>query len=209
MDPKGKEEKPPVLETISFLKEHGLDTLIRRFQLNYHRHSEHTNLVQLKYDQVASEFSSGIVQECRGLIVDENSWKIVVFPYRKFFNYMETQAAKINWNEKVQVQEKVDGSLATLYWYNGAWHVASSSVPDGSGSLKTVGISFADLFWDVWKNLKYELPKHKNRCYMFELLSPRNTIIVRPTREAIILHGVRNMDTLLEEEPQLSKSTSL
>jgi len=29
--------------------------------------------------------------------------------------------------------DKVDGSLVSVYYYSGAWHIASSSVPDGRG----------------------------------------------------------------------------
>jgi hypothetical protein len=36
---------------------------------------------------------------------------------------------------------------------------------------------------------------------MFEMMSPRNIILVRPERESIVLHGVRNMKTLEELEP--------
>ncbi len=38
---------------------------------------------------------------------------------------------------------------------------------------------------------------------MFELFSPRNSIVVQPTREAIILHGVRDLRTFEELDPVL------
>jgi tRNA splicing ligase len=52
-----------------------------------------------------------VVQECRGLILDESAnWRIVAFPYTKFFNYGEEHAASIDWSTAC-VQEKLDGSL--------------------------------------------------------------------------------------------------
>lgn len=37
---------------------------------------------------------------------------------------------------------------------------------------------------------------------MFEMLSPRATIVVVPERDSIVLHGARDMDTLEELHPQ-------
>jgi hypothetical protein len=39
-------------------------------------------------------------------------------------------AAAIDWTNAV-VTEKLDGSLVTLYWYQGGWQVASTGTPDG------------------------------------------------------------------------------
>jgi hypothetical protein len=52
-------------------------------------------------------------------------WSVVMLPYTKFFNYGESLAAKLDWRQPVTVTEKSDGSLMTVYWYKGKWHVAS------------------------------------------------------------------------------------
>jgi tRNA splicing ligase len=71
--------------------------------------------LQLRYDQFRSPFGEPIVQECRGLILDEKeNWKLVAYPYKKFFNYQEKYAAELDW-KNITVYEKVDGSIATLY----------------------------------------------------------------------------------------------
>jgi len=83
------------------------------------------------------------------------------------------------------------------------WHISSSSIPDGSGTI-TKGLTFAELFWDIWNNIcKYTLPKNKNLTYMFELFTPRNTIVVKPDREAILLHGARDIETYNELDPKV------
>lgn len=57
-----------------------------------------------------------IVQECRGLILDEaEGWRVVCMPYKKFFNFGEDCCADIDWST-AKVQEKLDGSLISLYW---------------------------------------------------------------------------------------------
>lgn len=40
---------------------------------------------------------------------------------------------KFDWNSAV-VYEKKDGSLAFMYYYQGNWHVASSTIPDGTNN---------------------------------------------------------------------------
>eukprot|EP01118_Nematostelium_gracile_P004852 TRINITY_DN15786_c0_g1_i1.p1 TRINITY_DN15786_c0_g1~~TRINITY_DN15786_c0_g1_i1.p1 ORF type:complete len:424 (+),score=105.21 TRINITY_DN15786_c0_g1_i1:47-1318(+) len=190
----------PSLHVISFLQKNEFDVLRTKHRINYHYHPDFPNLVQLRYEQRGCKFNSMIVRECRGLILDrDKNWKVVAWPYAKFFNAKEKEADKIDW-KTAKVFEKVDGSLATLYWYNG-WHVASSSIPDGSAELNKQW-TFKALFWDIWKKLKYRLPDDKTKCYMFEMLTDRNVILVRPKREALILHGVRNMINLQEEEPE-------
>ncbi len=79
--------------------------------------------------------TSKVVQECRGLLVDEeNNYRVISFPYTKFFNYNETCAVKIDW-KSAKVYDKLDGSLAIMYHYKGKWYVASSSKPEGGGTI--------------------------------------------------------------------------
>ncbi len=55
-----------------------------------------------------------IVQQCRGIILDEaNNWQIVSYPYDKFFNYEESYAPQLDWST-AKIFEKLDGSLMTL-----------------------------------------------------------------------------------------------
>lgn len=51
-------------------------------------------------------------------------------PYKKFFNFGEDCAATIDWNT-AKVQEKIDGSLISLYWYDDSWHISSTGCPAG------------------------------------------------------------------------------
>ena len=94
-------------------------------------------LIQLKYSQLESKMSERIVQECRGLILDEaNDWAIVCYPFDKFFNYSESNAVKLNWDNS-EIFEKLDGSLMMLYFYDNQWNCllyTSPSPRDQRGS---------------------------------------------------------------------------
>lgn len=109
---------------VAFLRENGdkgVEMLEKQFAIHHTRHKKRPSLILFKYDQLNSPMSHPIVQECRGIILDEsNDWKIVVFPYMKFFNMKESaNAAEIDWNLPVRAYEKIDGSLLTMYYSQG------------------------------------------------------------------------------------------
>lgn len=188
------------LLTQCFIREHGLSSLTDRFAIIAKRHGEFPNLVFLKYNQIESPMAEPVVQECRGLILDEaDDWRVVSFPFRKFFNYGEGHAAAIDW-QTASVYEKLDGSLMTLYWYRGEWRVASNGLPDASGSVYGHDGTFADLFWETWNHMGLELPPAQCRaeCFMFELMTPHNRVVVPHTESKLVCIGGRNLATLAE-----------
>lgn len=127
----------PELHIQRFLRDSGassteqrLASLLSRYTITAKRHLQRPNLVLLKYSQIDSPFSEPIVRECRGIILDEaEDWRVVSMAFQKFFNDGEGHAAPIDWST-TRVQEKLDGSLAVLYWYDDQWHVATSGTPD-------------------------------------------------------------------------------
>ncbi len=203
----------------SYLQKYGTEDLTSKYSIKVKTHNKYPNLHLFKYDMINSPFSEQIVLESRGIILDkDNNWKIISYPYDKFFNHGEKYAATINW-DNATVYNKLDGSLITLYWYNG-WNVSTSGMPDGSGPVNIsegkntldsnkntldsknqnkTPFTFSDLFWQVWKDLKYELPQDTTKCYIFEITTPYNQIIVPQTNSNITLHGIRCLKTLKEQ----------
>lgn len=49
------------------------------------------------------------------------------------------------------------------------------------------------MFWGVWNKLGMKLPdaEDRNKCFMFELLTKHQVIIVRIEEDDILCHGVR------------------
>ncbi len=182
------------------------EDLTAKYGIAVRRHPRYNNLVLFKYSQIESPMGEPIVQECRGIILDEsNGWAVVSFPYKKFFNHGEGHAKPIDW-ASARVFEKVDGSLMTLYWYDGHWQVASSGSPDAGGEVYGTNISFNDLFWKVWNELGYELPDtHLDTkfCYMFELCTPYNKIVVQHTKNRLVFHGYRMLADFPGADPSL------
>lgn len=181
-----------------------LTDLATKYAIANRPHSVYPDLVLLKYDQIESPFAEPLVRECRGLILNQNqNWDIVSFPYTKFFNHGEGHAAPIDW-ASATIYEKVDGSLITLYNWNGSWQVATSGTPDGATRVGDAPFTFAELFWKTFNGSGYMLDAFDpSICYMFELCSPWNRVVVPHQNERIVLHGARSLVTGLELSPQV------
>ena len=192
------------MKSFAFCAGKSLEQLEDEFHIGATRHGKYPNLVLLKYSQIDSPMSERIVQECRGIILDEaDNWKPVCVPYFKFFNHGDPKATLIDW-KTATVYEKLDGSLVTLYWYDGAWQVSSSGMPDAAGATDS-GKTFAELFWETFNALGYRLPSRgSDRCAMFELMTPYNRIIVPHKENRLVLHGLRDRVTLEESSPDVA-----
>lgn len=194
------------MELIEYLTKHGLNRLTEEYFIKVKRHTVYPNLFLLSYDFLNSPLSEKVVQQCRGIILDEDkNWSIISYPFDKFFNYGEPNAATIDWST-AKVYEKLDGSLVVLYFnnYSSKWEVSTSGTPDAEGVIKSYkSLTFNKLFWQTWNSLGYQLPEDVDCCFMFELLTPYNIVIVRPKVSAIVLHGVRNLPSLKEDNPEI------
>lgn len=155
----------------------------------------HEDLVLFKYHQTKSPKNDPRTIESRGIIFDrKDNWRIVSYPYDRFFNYKETKA---DFDEPSLVYyEKLDGSLITMYYHKDKWCVATSGMPTASGPMGKLGITFADYFWQVWGS--NPLPTNTNYCYMFEITSLNNRIVIEYPEPTITLHGARDLTTLKE-----------
>lgn len=209
-----------MLEVQKFLQKHGLNKLQADYSILARRHWRYDNLVCLKYNMIDSPMAERISQECRGLILDENKeWAVVSRPFDKFFNEGEGHAAEIDWSTAT-VQEKLDGSLMTLYHYQNEWHVQTSGTPDAAGAINGAAIewrengevimpfprNFKEYFWQTAiKNGMLIHPLMKDVptdfCFMFEMMGPLNRIIVKHDVSKLVLIGCRNVNTGEEHKP--------
>ena len=172
------------------------------------------NLVMFKYSQLNSDLSLPIVQECRGLILDADTFEVVSYPFNKFFNYGESHAADIDWST-AWVSQKLDGSIIKvvnlggddfLISTNGMIDAFKCSVSDSVGCPYA---SFGELFMDGMKFYgltREDFPRlfAPGFTYMFELTSPWNQVVVQWNETKAWLIGIRNNKTL--EEMRFSDS---
>lgn len=164
---------------------------------------ESDGFVLLKYDQINSDFSLPIVQECRGIILNQHN-RIVCWPFYKFFNYGEPNAHIIDWSG-AKVQEKIDGSLMKL-WYrgNGSWMLSTNGsidayeTPLGGNELLNPSPykTFGELFESATNFKDLDLSMLNPRyTYMFELTSPYNKVVCKYDETTITHIGTRDITT--------------
>ena len=158
----------------------------------------------LKYQQLNSDFSEPLVQLCRGVIIFVPEKRIVCMPFVKFFNYGEEYAHDIDW-KTASVTEKVDGSLMKMNFHAGAWHLSTNGTIDAFGAVAgETEESFGHLFERVLgMDIQTFGNSHLSRefCYMFELTSPENRVVIEYADSAIWFLAQRNMETLEEVRP--------
>ena len=174
-----------------------LETLKRDFSIEYRINGDK---VSLNYNQISSPMGEVLVQECRGLILNNKTFDIIAYPFKKFFNIEEPFAAKIDILNSFSY-EKLDGSLLVLSYYNG-WSFSTRSMCEAEGTCNA-GISYKDLALEAFKRMGIDfevlkLKLNKRYTYMFELQTPHNHIVIYSENYKITLIGVRDLDTLEE-----------
>ena len=184
-----------------YILKHGLEKTVKDFSL---KTREYEHKILIKYNQLVSPTLMALpeVQDCRGLILEKGTWKVLSLAFRKFFNAEEGNAAKIDWNT-AHVLEKLDGTMIQVYydWHDMTWYAGTTGTANGEGEVNNKnGTTFNDLFWDTLNN-KYtfnECLLNKDLIYVFELTTPYN-IVVKPHGESsATLLTVRNRETLVE-----------
>lgn len=180
---------------------------------------EKDNRVLFKYNQIKSDFSNPIVNECRGLILEKDSWNIVSFPFTKFYNYGEPYATQIDWST-AKVEAKMDGSIISVYYYNGVWCAATSGnidAVDAETENAEIIPNFRRLFDLAAINCGLDYDRmDPHYTYMFELVSPYNIITCPYERTELYHIGTRDNRTGKEcevdigiKKPEVYNITSL
>lgn len=167
---------------------------------------EEDNFTLLKYNQLESDFNQEIVRECRGIILDSKN-QIVCWPFYKFFNYGEVYADKLDWSS-VSVQDKIDGTLMKLWYYDNQWRLSTNgtvnayTTPLNQNEVLQLSCpykTFGELFENAenYKDINFD-SLNKNYTYMFELTSPYNKVVIKYPN--IIIHHIGTRDNITGKE---------
>ena len=91
-----------------------IDQLGMTLGIHAKKHEE-LPLYILDYDMIEAPRHHPIVNECRGLILEENTWDVVCKPFNRFFNLGENPSndKSFNWEHSTAL-DKEDGSLMNL-----------------------------------------------------------------------------------------------
>jgi hypothetical protein len=186
------------LSVQQYLVKHGLEKTIEDFALECR---DYGHKILLKYNQIDSNFNHEEVCDCRGLVLEKGTWKIMSMSFRKFFNLGETKAAPINLAE-ASIYEKLDGSMIHVYWdwVIEKWCIGTTGTAEAEGPINTLpDKTFRDLFLmalsDKEMFFSYLIP---GNTYVFELCTPYNIVVTPWTKLNVSLLAVRNLQESIE-----------
>mgnify|MGYP000502932355 CR=1 FL=1 len=134
------------------------------------------------YDGLWNEY----LEECRGLIVDDD-FNIVSYPFTKIYNYgVEKNAPTIHPDEMVEAHRKVNGFMVAVTWYKGDILVSTT------GSIDSDYVKMAK------ELIEPNIQKYRETCsdnalytFMFECVH-RNDPHIIPEKEGMYLLGARH-----------------
>ena len=124
-----------------------------------------------------------ITLQCRGLITEDTTGKILVRPFGKFFNYEEVVNRGVipTTGDYAYVQEKMDGSLGILFNYEDEWIMATRGSFASEQAIKGLEIVKSKYFLNSWL---------KEYVYLVEIIYPENRIVVDYAEEKIVFLSV-------------------
>ena len=124
-----------------------------------------------------------VTLQCRGLVTEDTTGKILVRPFKKFFNYEEVIGKDVipSKGDYVYIQEKMDGSLGILFNYEDQWIMATRGSFTSEQSIKGLEIVKSKYFLDSWA---------KEYAYLVEIIYPENRIVVDYGEEKIVFLSV-------------------
>lgn len=170
--------------------------LAEELGINVYEHPE-LPLVGFKYSQINSPKMHPVVRDCRGIVLERDSWNVVAKPFRRFFNAGEDHEnfQHFDWCD-VTVTTKEDGSLCILYNYKGEWHVNTSG-SFGLGKCGLSGKTWRELFWETSGINRNDL--NLEITYIFEMWTPYNKTIriyEHPSAFLLSMFDVRTLEEL-------------
>lgn len=188
-----------MLEVQKFIRENSIEALVEKHKIV--ASTRYDDVVVLNYNQFESSKFERIVRECRGLILEKNTWNVVCRSFDRFFNHGECPRTNEFSVSDAVVQEKVDGSLVTAYFYNDTWHFSTRKLAFAEG-LTSFGASSFRTIIDSVLDIKKLDNFDKNTCFIFELVSPETRVVKRYANNDLYLTGARNKETQQELHPE-------
>lgn len=167
-------------------------------------------LYMFSYNGILSDFTDEYVRICRGCIVSlkhPSDPEFVCLPFLKFGNQGQDFCPEIDW-ESALVQQKVDGILIKLFYYDNKWRWVTNNGWNTSIEAKEITqlpskykeedtnncVTIQDLIdYCLRKNDVDVNEFDRSYTYMFELISPKIRILVDNAKTDLVYLGARHM----------------
>lgn len=176
-----------MLKIQRMLKKAPLEKIIDKYTLRACYHPTDDRVI-LNYTKDSPKLSP-IVKECRGLVLNKQTGDLVARAFSRFFNVGEVRQhfKKFNWSA-FECQQKHDGSLILLYYWNGEWAINTRG-SFGDGKVNESEKTWHDLFYMVIPKKDLEF-FDKRYTYIFELVGPYNKVVRSYKQTDLILLSI-------------------
>jgi hypothetical protein len=175
-----------MLKVQEYLLAHGLEKLVEEFSVQV---TDYPDRVVLNYDQIKSPRFHLILDECRALILHKGTWKVMSRAFDRFYNVGEGEVWKQYNVAEAHIQQKLDGSIMSLYHDGQKWCVATRKRAFAEGPTQ-YGRTFSEIFWGVLDPKLFDFGK--DITWIFELCGPENRVVTRYEKPTVYLLGGRN-----------------
>ena len=142
---------------------------------------------------------NGLYRDCRGLVIDVKNEKLVLTPFKKFFNLNEVEETsmdkikeRLEKAKNIEISNKMDGSMISSGFYNGQIVISSSTMcdPEVSGIVKNSIKYIAEHI-----NYKKMIEENPKLTFIFEHIFPIiDPHIVVYKKTGLYLIGVRDKE---------------
>lgn len=169
--------------------------LVEEFKIKVTEHPEY-GLYVLNYDQIESPKNHQITNECRSLVVTKHknsgAYSVVSRSFDRFFNYGEIQEDNHDIT-KMSAYEKVDGSIVSLFYWNGEWLYRTRSVIMPTSQVNGWDKTWKELIEPVLLDKGFRDYNHNTSLtYIFEVVGVENRVVTRYEESAAYLLAVRD-----------------
>jgi len=193
------------------LNNRSLSDLYQQYDIQYNI-CEPLGVVVFNY-RMLSPLEVPLVRECRGLVLENNTWNVVGKSIDAFFepdsNLCKETLNNFDWNS-AKAMEKYDGALILMYYYKNEWRTATRFSADGTIPVWSLNMANDDKNL-TWHNLTVKAIEHqgiswkeftsnldKNIFYTFELIAPENRVFVIYEKPSLILVAAIDKTSLQE-----------
>lgn len=193
-----------MLNVQKYLKNgNSLEKLEEEFGIKYNEYitKNGKSLIILSYGIDMATKNSPIVVECRGIVLEKDTWNVINMPFRRFFNYGEvSEEYENNFDfDRAMALEKLDGSMLSIFFYDGEWLMSTRKVI-GGGNPVDERITYLQLVENILGLKKDQWNKKfiKGYNYVFELISPENRIVTPYNTRELVLLTARDWNEMSE-----------
>ena len=187
-------------EVLSFLK----ITEFNNFVLLRYKSYAEIALLDLEDNPKSTEelFSryNGLLLECRSVVIDHVNLKLVLTPFKKFFNLNELSETaedairkRLEKSKYIEISNKLDGSMQQARYYENSIVMSGSLALDAEKSWRLAeGYSYI-----ANPNYVNMLKDNPDYTFIFEFIHPRDAHVVKydTDRTGLSLIGIRNSIT--------------